>query len=340
MNGATGERIVIAGAGAIGCHVGLQLDRAGAAVTLLGSERVAADVAAHGLRVDSTGKNSPPLTPEDMPFTVDPACCADAALVVVTVKSLATGELAAAIAPHVPRGCAILTLQNGVSNGPRLAQFFPDNAVLQGVIMANVVEAGPGHFRLTRGGGISLEQSPAPALKLFDRAPGLGTRRVTDIRGALWSKLLLNLTNPLNAISGAPLRENLQDRDFRLLLCACMREGVAVVRTAGIALERLTPLPTAWLPHVMGLPNALFLRLGRDMLALDPAARTSMAQDIERGRPTEIDYLNGEIVRLAERCGARAPLNRMVTDSVKTLEREGSGRGADLMRELLRAIGR
>lgn len=340
MTDATGPRIVIAGAGAIGCHVGLQLHRAGTPVTLLGSERVTADVAAHGLRIDSGRQDDPAFAPGDLPFTADPACCADAELVVVTVKSLATGELAGTIAPHVPRGCAILTLQNGVSNGARLARYFPDNAVLQGIIMANVVETGPGHFSLTRGGRVFLENSPVPVLEPFDRAPGLGTRRVADIRGALWSKLLLNLTNPLNAISGAPLRENLQDRDFRLLLCACMREGIAVVRRAGIALERLTPLPTPWLPYVMGLPNALFLRLGRDMLALDPAARTSMAQDIERGRPTEIDYLVGEILRLAERNGTAAPLNRMVYDSVKTLEREGSGRGPQLMRELLRAIGR
>lgn len=340
MNGATGPRVVIAGAGAIGCHVGLQLHRTGAPVTLLGSARVARDVAAHGLRIDSVKRSAPPIAPEDLPFTVDPACCAGADLVVVAVKSLATAALATAIAPHVRSDTVILTLQNGVSNGSTLAQHLPRNTILQGIIMANVVEAGPGHFSLTRGGPLVLQDSPVPELQPFDRARALSVRRVRDIRGALWSKLLLNLINPLNAISGAPLRENMQDRNFRLLYCACLREGVAVVRRENIALVRLIPLPTPWLALVMALPDALFLRLGRDMLAIDPAARTSMAQDIERGRPTEIDYFNGEIVRLAESAGRDAPLNRAVYESVKILEREGRGRSPELMRQLLRAIGR
>jgi 2-dehydropantoate 2-reductase len=136
----------------------------------------------------------------------------------------------------------------------------------------------------------------------------------------LWGKLLLNLNNPLNALSGLPLRAELATRGYRRVLAALMREALAVMRIAGVRPARAAALPPGWIPWVLDLPDPLFLRVAGAMLKIDPEARSSMWEDLQRGRATEIDYINGEIVRLAERAGIDAPLNRAVVELVHRVE--------------------
>jgi 2-dehydropantoate 2-reductase len=162
---------------------------------------------------------------------------------------------------------------------------------------------------------------------------------VADITGVLWSKLLLNLVNPLNALSGRPLREDLYDRAFRLLWSACMKEGMQALRAAGIALQKVSPLPTRYLPVMLGLPNWLFLRLAKNMTDMDAHAKTSMAQDLERGRATEIDYLSGEIIELGKRCGVPTPLNEAVYAAVaRVQEGRDDASPAGLYRDLTATV--
>jgi 2-dehydropantoate 2-reductase len=144
---------------------------------------------------------------------------------------------------------------------------------------------------------------------------GLALELHADLRGIQWAKLLLNLNNPVNALSGLPLKAELQDRDFRRCLAALQQEGLAALAAAGIAPAQLSPLPARWLPAVLRLPTPIFRRIAARMLRIDEKARSSMAEDFALGRPTEIDALCGEVVRLAERHGLRAPVNR------KTIER-------------------
>ena len=116
-----------------------------------------------------------------------------------------------------------------------------------------------------------------------------------------WGKLLLNLNNALNALSGLPLATQLADRRWRLLLAAQIEEALAVLKAAGIAPARIEGVPPRLIPSILRLPDWLFRLVARRMLAIDPAARSSMWEDLAARRPTEIDYLQGAILALADK---------------------------------------
>jgi len=124
-----------------------------------------------------------------------------------------------------------------------------------------------------------------------------------------WGKLLLNLNNPVNALSNLPLRQELLDRDCRRVFAALQTEALRVMARAGIAPAQVTAVSPTLLPHVLRLPNWLFTRLAKRMLQIDAKARSSMWDDLEAGRVTEIDALSGAVVRLAAQQGMEAPLN-------------------------------
>jgi len=149
-----------------------------------------------------------------------------------------------------------------------------------------------------------------------------------DLLGVQWSKMLVNLNNSVNALAGIPLREQISDRGYRRVMAACVREGLAAAHAAKIHLARVGLIVPQIMPAVLSLPNALFLRVAATMVKIDPQARSSMADDLERRRVTEIDHLNGEIVRLGERHAVPTPVNRKIIALVKEAEakREGSPR--------------
>jgi len=143
---------------------------------------------------------------------------------------------------------------------------------------------------------------------LFNAA-GLATMLPPDIRAVQWGKLLLNLNNPVNALSDLPLRQELLDRDCRRVFAALQTEALRVMARAGITPAQVTAVSPTLLPHVLRLPNWLFTRLAKRMLQIDATARSSMWDDLEAGRVTEIDALSGAVVRLAAQHGIAAPLN-------------------------------
>ena len=345
----TSARVAIVGAGAIGSYVGIQLRKGGRRVDFIGSARVADAVNAAGLRLEYPDDRKEDFSPGELAFTSDYAACRSATLVVVAVKGTATGRVIEQLRPVLDAECTLLTLQNGVSNGSRFRHAFPSHQVIEGMVTANVVELGAGgdgapaegsgaRFRLSRTGEIYLPRDRLASLGAFSSPSGLRVKPVADITGVLWSKLLLNLVNPLNALSGRPLREDLYDGTFRRLWCACMKEGMQALRAAGIALRRVSPLPTRYLPVMLGLPNWLFLRLAKNMTDLDAQAKTSMAQDLERGRPTEIELLSGEIIALGKRCGIPTPLNEAVYEAIAQVEQGHGSTAARLYRELAAGI--
>jgi len=140
-----------------------------------------------------------------------------------------------------------------------------------------------------------------------------------------WAKLLLNLNNPVNALSGLPLRAQLLDRDHRRVLAALQREALAALAAAGIQPAQITALPAQRLPAVLSLPNWLFRRVAARMLKIDDQARSSMADDLAMGRRTEIDALCGEVVRLARAHGREAPLNAAMQRLVESDPKPRSG---------------
>lgn len=304
------------GAGAIGCFVGGRLAAAGVPVLFIGRPRIGQALRKHGLRLTDLEAAEQRLAPAQIDWHQQlpgPEAAAPG-LVLLCVKSQATAEAATQLAAVLPPGTALLSLQNGVHNPELARQAAPALRVIAGMVPFNVAELGPGHFHRGSSGQLAAEQDAAldPYLDAF-RAAGLPLALHEELRAVQWAKLLLNLNNPVNALSGLPLREQLLHPGWRRLSAALMAEGLALLAAAGIRPAKLTPLPPAWIPALMRLPTPIFRVLAARMLRIDPQARSSMADDLRLGREPELDALCGELLRLAERLGLQAPRIAAVT---------------------------
>lgn len=317
-------KIAIFGAGAVGGWVGGAWASAGLDVVLIGRKDVAEEITTHGLTIGDTSgdaaSRSVHLPAGTITCTTDSKAMADADLIVVTVKALGTDEAARQIARHAAKDATVLSLQNGVDNAERLAKALPGRTVLAGMVPFNVVRLGDGRWSKTTGGDIHVED--AAITRTLADAIGKRIGRVTlssDMTSILWSKLLLNLNNAVNALSRRPLKDELRDRDYRAVVAATQDEALQAMKLAGITPAKMGPVPPTQLPNIMRLPNALFgvfLRLQK----IGDGARSSMADDIDAGRATEIAYLNGAVVNLARKHGRLAEANATIVTLVRELE--------------------
>jgi 2-dehydropantoate 2-reductase len=316
--------IGVAGAGSIGCFVGGMLAASGRRVALLARPRVTREIRDHGLRLTSLDGADRKLAADAVTLSGDPAIFGDAGVVLVTVKSADTADMADLIAGHAPSDAVIVSLQNGVGNVAVLRERLPGRRVLGGMVPFNVVALGEGRFHRSTSGDIVVAQDEAGTAARLS-VPGLKLRATGDIDGVQWGKLIVNLNNALNALSDIPLRRQLAQRAWRRLLADQMAEGLAMIRAEGIAPASPTPIPAGWMPPLLRLPDAIFEAvLGRTM-KIDPEARSSMWEDLQRGRRTEIDYLQGVITGIADRRGLQAPLSRRIVELVRQAEAVGKG---------------
>lgn len=332
-------RIAVAGAGSIGCFVGGQLHDA-ARVTLLGRERTRALLAEYGLLLTDLDGGELRLEPESLDFATDIKAIESAQLVLVTVKSGDTEALARQLAPTVSADAVVLSIQNGVRNADMLRRHMPKQTVLAGMVAFNVVHRGHGWLHRATSGSLMVEQHPAlaPFLPAF-AAAGLPLEQRTDMHEVQWAKMLWNLNNAVNALSDLPLRDELARRAYRRCLALLQDEALRALSAADIRPARLSPLPPGWLPRLLRAPDLVFRLVARSLLAIDPLARSSTWEDLAAGRPTEIEYLNGEVVRLAQANGLRAPANARLIELVRAAE-QGDNRvwhRDDLWRELSQA---
>jgi 2-dehydropantoate 2-reductase len=138
--------------------------------------------------------------------------------------------------------------------------------------------------------------------------------------GVLWGKLLINLNNAVNALSGLTLREELAQRGYRRVVAASQREALGILKRAGITPARAGPLSPTMIPRAINSPNWLFENVLARRWKIDEKARSSMSDDLMSGRRTEIEQLNGEVVRLAQAVGLDAPVNRRIVELVRKAE--------------------
>lgn len=329
-------RIGVFGAGSIGCYLGGRLIAAGEDVVLVG--RLTSEVKAHGLTLtDYTGARVA-LTPAQVRYVDAVAALADCDAVLLTVKGTATAAAAAALAPVVKPAAVVVSCQNGVTNADCLRAALPGRAVLAGMVPFNVVHQGNGHFHNGTSGPLELERGSSATAELRQALQHAGFMVVLhdNLRAVQWSKLLINLNNAVNALAGVPLREQLGNRGYRLVMADVVREGLSCLRAAGIKPVRLGRLVPSLAPVALSLPDWLFFRVAAAMVKVDPRARSSMWEDLDRRRTTEIELLNGEIVRLGEKLGVATPLNRKLCELVHAAERDQRG-SPQLSAQALRA---
>ncbi|UVK39501.1 2-dehydropantoate 2-reductase [Mesorhizobium sp. AR10] len=318
------KTIAIAGAGSIGCYVGGCLALAGRQVILLARPRIDSALRKDGLRITDLDGHDRLIKPDGLSVTAEPAVALPGAdVILVTVKSGATEEMAALIAAHARSDVVVVSLQNGVDNADRLRATLTGPRVLAGMVPFNVVQS-PGSelpLRVHRAsaGKVMIEDGVPGLVDLLD-VEGLAAGTHGDMTAVLWGKLLLNLNNALVALSGLPLAAELADRRWRLILAGQIDEALAAMKASGVEPARIAGLPPALLPSLLRLPDWLFKLLARRMLAIDPQARSSMWDDLQRGRTTEIGELQGAVLGLAQKAGTPAPLLNSVTALVRAAE--------------------
>ena len=312
------QSFVIIGAGAIGCHVGGLLASAGVDVIFVARGARHEALARKGLIVgDIDGRET--ILPPDR-YRVATTLAEAAALagpdpfLILCTKGGATAEAAGDAGRAFAAGTPILSLQNGVDNGARIRAAAPGLVALAGMVPFNVTldpdASGRPVARRATSGVLHAEDNAATRTiaPVFDRAE-LPLHLVADMASFQWGKLLLNLNNPVNALSGLSLREELLDRDYRRVLALLQDEALAAMTAAGIRPGKVGAAPPRLIPVILRLPTWVFSRIAASMLTIHPSARSSMADDVAAGRPTEIDDLCGAVVSLAEAHGRTAPAN-------------------------------
>lgn len=302
-------KIAVLGAGSLGCAMGGVLTEAGHEVWLINrhADRVA-HLRRHGLVMRVGGVDR----------TVAVKAATQAAevgpveLVIVLVKSFHTEEAMASAQALIGPQTAVLSLQNGVGHEDILAQHVGRERVLVGRTYVGGSPLGPGHViagyhgKETILGELDgrLSERVQRIAQLFSAA-GLDTRVSEHILGTVWDKLLINVaTGAITALTGLTYGQLYQRPELQALGVAAVTEAMAVASAQGIALSITEPL-VAWTKAGAGL---------------GPDFKTSMLQSIEKGSVTEIDYVNGAVVRLGESLGVPTPVNRTLLALLKGLE--------------------
>jgi 2-dehydropantoate 2-reductase len=298
-------KIAVMGAGAVGCYYGGMLARAGHDVTLIARPLHVEAIERSGLRMQTTTFDEQVR----LKASPDAGAVAGADLMLFCVKSLNTESAGAQMLPHLAAGTLVLTLQNGVDNADRLRTVLPPHAVAAAVVYVATEMAGPGHVRHHGRGELVIEPSggsEAAALALV--AAGVPTQISGNVRGELWAKLILNCAyNAVSAITQLPYGKTVAGEGVKDVMKDVVAECLAVAQADGV--------------QVAGDVDAAIRKIAGTM----PSQFSSTAQDLARGKRSEIDYLNGLIVRRGEALGIATPANRVLWSLVKLLEGKSAG---------------
>ena len=290
-------RVAVMGAGAVGCYYGAVLAKAGHAVTLIGRPALVEAVAANGLILETAaGREAIPLH-----AVAGPEGAAGADLVLVCVKSGDTETAGRSLIPHLAPDASVLSLQNGVDNGERLAAVIGRPVVPVAVYVATEM-AGSGHVRHHGRGDLILGTGGETAAAHF-AAAGIPVTVSDRVQDALWTKLTVNCAwNALSALSGRPYGQIFAGEGVEAALADVTAECQAVAAASGVR------LPEDILTQVRAIARTM------------AEQRSSTAQDLARGKRTEIDHLNGYVVRQGARLGVPTPVNRVLHALVKMVE--------------------
>ena len=295
------EKVAVMGAGAVGCYYGGMLARAGCEVTLIGRRQHVEAIRRAGLRIQTNAfDESVPLQAAEGAEGVR-----GAKLVLFSVKSPDTERAGAEMAKHLEPDAAIVTLQNGVDNAERLAAAL-EREVIPAVVYVACEMAGPGHVRHHGRGELVIGPSKASErIKAAFAEAGVQVDISDNVIGALWGKLVVNCAyNALSAITQLPYGKLVQGEGIPEVQDQVVDECLAVARASGIT-----------------IPGDL--HVGVHKLAKTMAGQySSTAQDLARGKPTEIEHLNGVVVRKGAALGIPTPANATLLALVKLLEKK------------------
>lgn len=315
-------RIAIIGAGAVGSVLGAFLSRTGHEVTLIGRAAHMSAIRDAGLKVESPSETFtvPVSVSGQLDYRPDLAL-----LAVKTQDVLSALQANLAHLADVP----LLTLQNGIQSDTLVASLIPPENIMSVVVMLNASYLIPGEVTLAYSGGLvigrpfkTLDAQVKQVAEILNQA--FPTRVSNNITGAHWLKLIVNLNNSLPALTNYSMSMVYADPYLRNLAIEMMREGLAVAKQAGICLESLPDVSMALARLIALLPMTIsgpIVAAKACRMETKWPLYSSTLQSILRNRPTEIDYLNGEIVRLGNQLKIDTPMNQRIVELVHEGER-------------------
>ncbi|SKH48357.1 2-dehydropantoate 2-reductase [Mycobacteroides abscessus subsp. massiliense] len=328
-------RIAVLGAGNIGCYIGGRLQANGHDVVYIGREPLRQEAASYGITLSDYRGWSINLAPGDCEVSTSPAAVADADITLVTTKSAGTVAAANDLGVFSTHRSTVVSLQNGVRNVDELTRRLSGHVVVPGMVPFNVAKIHPAHFHQGSQGKIVIAAGH-PKLVTILRAAGLAVGTHTDMAAVQWGKLVMNLNNAVNGLARLPLKEQLGQRLYRRVYAMAQREALQILRAYGQSVVSPILAPLTFLPLALDTPDAVFSTFAKRVVAIDPKARSSLHDDLAAGKPTEIDYINGEIVTIAEHLGLRAPVNQTLVDLVHSAEESSTRHWSG--RELISAV--
>ena len=295
-------KIAVMGAGAVGCYYGGMLARAGHEVVMIGRPTHVQAIRRAGLHLEalSFSEHLAVVAGEGADLV------RGADLVLFCVKSTDTEFAGAAMAAHLASDAIVLSMQNGVDNAQRLQRVL-GREVLPAVVYVASEMAGPGHVRHHGRGELVIGPSAhAETLRALFLDAGVPVEVSDNVEGALWGKLVINcIFNALSAITQMPYGVLVQGAGVEATMRDILAECLAVAAAESV--------------RIPGDPWQLAQNIVRSM----PTQRSSTAQDLQRGKPSEVDHLNGFIVSRGEKYGIPVPVNRVLWALVKLLEKRG-----------------
>jgi 2-dehydropantoate 2-reductase len=305
--------VLVAGAGALGSVFGGLLARTGRPVVLLGRAEHLATVRSDGLRIEG-------LFGDHVVRGLDVVTEAAAlrgpfGAVLLTVKSYDTAAMVETVRPHLAEHGHLVCLQNGLGNVEQAAEIVGASRVLGARVIFGAELVGAGRVRVTVNAAPVLVGSPDPAdadrvaaaKRWADAfaAAGIPSGATDNLQGELWAKVFYNAAlNPLGALLGVPYGYLPDDADARVLMDHVIDEAFAVATASGVRLR--------W-PDAEAYRRVFY----GELVPSTAAHRSSMLQDLERGRPTEIDAINGWIARHGDALGRPAPVNATLTHMIR-----------------------
>jgi 2-dehydropantoate 2-reductase len=328
--------LAILGAGAIGSTLGALLSRRGQALTLIGRQAHVDAIQRQGLRLEGAFGDFSVQVPAAAVLDFQPE------IVFLTVK---TQDVAAAVQANRQylANALVVTFQNGLRSDELVAELLPAAQVVSSVVIISASYLTPGTVSVVYPGALVVGRPSGPVDSAVEAVAGLlrpvvPTQTSPNMRGAHWLKLIINLNNALPALTNLSLARVYADPYLRRLAVMLMQEGLLVAHKVGVRLESLPEAPVLLIRLLGRLPAGLAGRMlavsVRRVERLGPFYG-STHQSLQRGRATEIDYLNGEVARLGQQLKVATPFNAAVVQLVHQVEQTGEFFSLDALRTAL-----
>jgi 2-dehydropantoate 2-reductase len=242
----------------------------------------------------------------------------------LTVKCTGLEMAVADIAPWINKHTVILCCQNGLGSNAAVKQAYPDSTVIRVMVPFNVVELAPGHYHRGSQGHMTIEYTNhthvlVTSLVTTLHSEMLPVKATNDMDCLLWAKLQINLGNSVNALADIPVKAMLKQRRYRKVIALLMTVLLQVADALDVKLSKLTCILAHQIPMVLRLPNFIFSRVANKVLEVDPKVRSSMWWDVLQGKSTEIEHINGAILKHAKLLNIACPANQTISSLIRLL---------------------